>query len=57
MKSYVMDSYIKSLDELPARYTDKAPEPKPGPNDVVVEVYSSALNFFGGWRVGRVWGC
>jgi len=41
-----MDSYIKSLDELPGRYTEQAPEPKAGPNDVVVEVYSSALNFF-----------
>lgn len=29
------------------RLTDKAPEPKTGPNDVVVDVYSAALNFFG----------
>ena len=29
------------------RLTDKAPEPKAGPNDVVVDVYSAALNFFG----------
>jgi NADPH2:quinone reductase len=28
------------------KMTHDAPEPKPGPNDVIVEVYAAALNFF-----------
>ena len=47
MKSYVIDKYVKSVDELPSKYTEKAPEPKPDANQVLIDVYSGALNFFG----------
>ena len=47
MKGYVIDAYIKTMDELPSKYTDDAPEPKPSQNDVLIDIYSSALNFFG----------
>ena len=47
MKSYIIDAYIKTLDELPSKYSEKAPEPKPGQNDVLIDVFASALNFFG----------
>jgi hypothetical protein len=46
MKSYVIDAYT-DLNGLSSKYTDKAPEPKPGQNDVLCDVYSAALNFFG----------
>ncbi|CAD6577377.1 MAG: hypothetical protein CYPHOPRED_000228 [Cyphobasidiales sp. Tagirdzhanova-0007] len=46
MKSYIIDAYIKTLDELPSKYSEKAPEPKPGQNDVLIDVFASALNFF-----------
>lgn len=46
MKSYVIDAYT-DLDGLSSKYTDNAPEPKPGQNDVLCDVYSAALNFFG----------
>jgi hypothetical protein len=47
MKSYVIDKYVKSVDELPSKYTENAPEPKPDANQVLIDVYSGALNFFG----------
>jgi len=46
MKGYVIDAYVKSVDELPAKYSENAPEPKPGQNEVLVDVFTSALNFF-----------
>jgi hypothetical protein len=47
MKGYVIDAYVKSVDELPAKYSENAPEPKPSQNEVLVDVFTSALNFFG----------
>lgn len=39
----IADCQLLSIDRL----TEKAPEPKTGPNDVLIDVYSAALNFFG----------
>lgn len=47
MKGYIIDSYIKTLDELPARYSEKTPEPKPTGKQVLIDVHAGALNFFG----------
>ena len=43
MRGYVIDHYDHP-SKLQLR--QDAPEPKPQPGDVVVEVYSAALNFF-----------
>lgn len=47
MRGFVIDKYVKSVDELPGKLKNDAPEPKPGQNDVVIDVHAAALNFFG----------
>lgn len=45
MKGYVVEKYIRSLDELPKLLVD-TPEPKPKEGEVLVEILASGLNFF-----------
>lgn len=47
MRGFVIDKYVKSVDELSGKLKDDAPEPKAGGNDVLIDVHSAALNFFG----------
>jgi NADPH:quinone reductase-like Zn-dependent oxidoreductase len=43
MRAYIVNSYAHP-SKLPL--TENASEPKPGKGEVVVEIYSAALNFF-----------
>ncbi|KZS98330.1 alcohol dehydrogenase [Sistotremastrum niveocremeum HHB9708] len=43
MKAFVLNSYAHPSKLALAQ---DAPEPTPGPNEVIVEIYSAALNFF-----------
>jgi hypothetical protein len=43
MRAFVVNRYAP-YNEIPLDYD--APEPTPCPNDVLVDVYSAALNFF-----------
>jgi NADPH:quinone reductase len=43
MRAYVVKSHVHP-SKLPL--TNNAPEPKPGKEEVLVEIYSAALNFF-----------
>lgn len=45
MKAYVVNKYIKSLDELPSLLVD-TPDPQPKKDEVLIEVLASGLNFF-----------
>lgn len=47
MRAYTIDSYLKDVTkELPGRLNEKASEPAPKKNEVVVEVHAASLNFF-----------
>ncbi|KAM0748429.1 NAD(P)-binding protein [Meredithblackwellia eburnea MCA 4105] len=46
MKAFVMDSYVSSIGELKGHLRNDAPKPKPAAGEVLVNVYSAALNFF-----------
>jgi NADPH2:quinone reductase len=43
MKAYVVHNHVHP-SKLPL--TNNAPEPKPAEGEVLVEIYSAALNFF-----------
>ena len=43
MRAFVINKYAHPSQ---IRLTDDAPEPKVGPEDVIVEVYSAGLNFY-----------
>lgn len=43
MRAFVINKYAHPSQ---IRLTDDAPEPKTGPEDVIIDVYSSGLNFY-----------
>lgn len=45
MKAYLIEKHIE-LSELPLAFTSNAPDPVATSNDVLIDVYTAAFNFF-----------